>query len=80
MNLKWNNDDPNAQSAGSSSLRLDLSARWSTPLNDSWRLTITSDADVAPSGLEHATHLGTGAPALPAWTAGLRIGGSGELL
>jgi hypothetical protein len=82
MNMQWDNDgdDPHPGSGGTSSLRLGLSARWSTPITDSWRFTVTSDADVAPSGLERSASLGTGAPSLPIWTAGLRLGASGALL
>ncbi|MGO8996542.1 MAG: hypothetical protein ACLQVI_24785 [Polyangiaceae bacterium] len=81
MNLQWNDDDPSPASGGSSAFRLGLSARWSTPITDSWHFTITSDADVAPSALDHSPpRLGVGAPALPVWTAGLRFGVSGVLL
>jgi hypothetical protein len=80
MSAQWNDDDPDAQSGATTTLRLDLSARWSTPMSDSWRFTITSDADIAPTRLGHDTPLGVGAPALPVWTAGLRLGASGELL
>jgi hypothetical protein len=80
MNLQWNQDEGARQSGSTAALRLGLSARWSTPVSDSWRFTITADADASPSGLEHATLLGAGAPALPVWTAGLRVGASGALL
>ena len=80
MNMQWDGDDPTPRSGGSSAFRLGISARWSTPLNDSWRFTITSDGDVTPAGLDHALRLGPDAPALPVWTAGLRLGASGALL
>jgi hypothetical protein len=80
INMQWDEDDPAPQSGGSSAFRVGVSARWSTPLSPFWRFTVTSDGDVTPAGFDHAQRLGPTAPALPVWTAGLRIGASGALL
>ena len=80
INLEWNQDEPVSQSGGITVLRLGLAARWSTAVSDHWRFTITADADLTPTELAHPTPLGPGAPAIPAWTGGLRLGASGEVL
>jgi hypothetical protein len=80
MNLQWNLDEGEPQSGSESALRLGLSARWSAPVGGAWQFTVTADGDVAPTYLEHPTaQLGSGAPTLPIWTAGLRVGASGAL-
>jgi hypothetical protein len=79
MNMQWNEDDINPQSGGSSAFRIGLSARWSAPISEFWRFTVTADGDVTPAGLDHVQRLGPNAPALPTWTAGLRVGASGAL-
>jgi hypothetical protein len=66
-------------------LRLDASARLAVPLGDSWALTLTVDAGLAPSMLASPTRIqlpsGAGVvPPFPAWTGGVRIGASGALL
>jgi hypothetical protein len=68
-------------------LRVDASARLAVPLGDSWALTLTLDAGLAPTLLASPTRIAlpTGAPAseapplFPAWTGGLRLGASGAL-
>jgi hypothetical protein len=79
INMQWNEDDINPQSGGGSAFRVGLSARWSTPISEFWRFTATADGDITPAGLDHVQRLGPNAPALPTWTAGLRIGASGAL-
>ena len=80
MNMQWDEDTSTPRSGGSSAFRLGLSGRWSTPVSDTWRFTVTVDGDVTPAGLDHALRPGIDAPELPAWTAGLRVGASGALL
>jgi hypothetical protein len=68
-------------------LRLDTSARLAVPLGQSWALTLTIDAGLAPTMLQ-ATRLelppnaasDAAPPPFPAWTGGVRVGASGALL
>jgi hypothetical protein len=80
MNMQWDGDDPDPKSGGAAEFRLGLQLRWSAPINPFWQLTITADSDVTPAGLDHAERLGPTAPALPAWTGGVRVGATGLLL
>ena len=80
MNMQWDEDDPDAKSDGTAEFRLALHLRWAAPINRFWQLTITADTDLTPAGLDHVERLGPTAPALPAWTGGVRIGGTGLLL
>jgi hypothetical protein len=70
-------------------LRLDTSARLAVPVDQHWVLTVTLDAGLAPSMLANPTRLalpvgpapgGQPPPPFPAWSGGLRLGASGELL
>jgi hypothetical protein len=73
-------DEAGGQSGSLSELRLGGRIRWSLPMSSSWRLTLTGDTEVAPQGLDHPVRTYPHLPALPAWTAGMRIGASGRLL
>ena len=68
-------------------LRVDASVRLAVPLGNSWHITLTLDAGLAPSLLASPTRLelppGTAGPLpppFPAWTGGVRLGASGALL
>jgi hypothetical protein len=69
-------------------LRVGLFARLALPLSSAWQLSVTADTDVAPSNLFTPTRIDVPAavvldspvPPFPAWTSGLRLGMSGELL
>jgi hypothetical protein len=80
MWLQWDQDDPRPRSGGGQELRVGAAVRWSSPIGGVWSLTLTADADVAPFELQSPIQLGSDAPALPAWTAGLRMGTSGAVL
>jgi hypothetical protein len=80
MNLRWDQDDSDPQTGTNSAFLLGGAARWSTPIAAGWRFTATADAEAAPFGLVHPSNLGADEPAFPIWTAGLRLGASGELL
>ena len=77
-----------AQSVAGSevALRVDASARLAVPLSESWALTVTIDAGLAPTMLQ-TTRLEIPAdlaglpapPPFPAWTGGVRVGASGAL-
>jgi hypothetical protein len=43
-------------------------------------MSLTADADLAPSTIEHPIEIGGGAYALPVWTAGLPLGACGQVL
>lgn len=67
--------------------RLDASARLAIPLGDSWNITLTVDAGLAPALLLSPTRLepqpgtvGASPPPFPAWVGGVRLGASGVLL
>ncbi|HEY3815793.1 MAG TPA: hypothetical protein VGL81_01420 [Polyangiaceae bacterium] len=68
-------------------LRIDASVRLAVPLGDSWHITLTLDAGLAPSLLASPTRLELPAvfgselaPPFPAWTGGVRVGASGAVL
>jgi hypothetical protein len=61
-------------------LRIDASVRCLLPIAKSWRLTLTTDAEVAPADLGAPVRLDPRLPPFPSWTAGLRLGATGELL
>jgi hypothetical protein len=80
MNLQWNQDEPDPHSASAAAVRLGAAARWSSPIAGAWRFTITADAEVAPSIVDHPIDFGSGALPLPAWTFGIRLGNCAEVL
>jgi len=69
-------------------LRVGVFARLVLPLGNEWQMSVTADTDVAPSNLFTPTRIDVPAgvvvdqpvPPFPAWTSGLRLGISGELL
>jgi hypothetical protein len=61
-------------------LRIGASVRCLLPIGKSWRLTFSSDAEIAPADVAAPTHLDPRLPPFPSWTAGLRVGAMGELL
>ena len=61
-------------------LRIGASARGLLPVGRSWRLTFSSDAEIAPAEAAAPVRLDPRLPPLPSWTAGLRVGATGELL
>ena len=73
-------DEPGGPGGSLSEFRLGARLRWSVPVSASWRLTLTTDSEIAPQGLAHPVHTEPLLPALPAWTGGMRIGASGRLL
>jgi hypothetical protein len=74
-------DDDGVSKDGSvAEFRLGASVRWSVPLSRSWRVTLTTDSDIAPEGLAHEVRVRAGTRPFPAWTGGLRLGASGKLL
>lgn len=80
MMMKWNADLPDAGGATTTAFRAGLSLRWSMPFGDSWRFSVTADADATPWAFHRDPPLGVDAPALPVWTAGLCVGASGAVL
>jgi hypothetical protein len=60
--------------------RVGASIRWSVPVNPFWRLTVAADTDLSPEGLRRPVRVEPDLPPLPAWTGGVRVGASGELL
>jgi hypothetical protein len=80
MNLQWNQDEPDPRSGSAAAVRVGAAARWSSPIAGAWRFTITADAEVAPSMVDHPIDFGSGALALPAWTVGIRLGNCAEVL
>src|SRR5581483_7612178 len=80
MNMQWDEDDPDPKNAATAEFRVALQLRWTAPINPFWLFTVTADSDLTPAGLDHAERLGPTAPALPAWTGGVRLGAMGLLL
>ncbi len=66
--------------ASASQFRLNASARWSTPLGDRAAFVMVLDAELAPQALAAQVKLDPHLPPLAAWTAGLRLGASADLL
>ena len=60
--------------------RAGQSVRWLLPVGNGWRLTLTSDAEIAPAETGAPARFDPRLPPFPSWTAGLRIGATGELL
>jgi len=67
-------------SGGDSHLRLGATARWAFARLGRWRLGLTLDGEIAPSDLRAAHHLDVALPPLPTWTAGARLGATGDVL
>jgi hypothetical protein len=60
--------------------RVGASVRCLLPITQSWRLTLTSDAEIAPAEAAAPVRFDPRLPPFPSWTAGLRVGATGELL
>jgi hypothetical protein len=60
--------------------RIDGSVRWLVPFSPEWRVTLTTDADLAPLDAARPQRDDPRLPALPTWTLGMRIGVTGALL
>ncbi|MEO8876099.1 MAG: hypothetical protein ABI461_10970 [Polyangiaceae bacterium] len=73
-------DDANGTNGSRSGLRVGASIRWSVPLDEWWRFTVTADSDLSPRSLTHYVYLDSDLPPLPFWTGGLRLGAAGKLL
>lgn len=73
-------DDANGTNGSRSELRFGASVRWSIPIDDWWRFTITADSDFAGRSLTHYVYVDPNLPPLPFWTGGLRFGAAGKLL
>jgi hypothetical protein len=61
-------------------LRIGASVRCLLPLEKGWRLMLTSDAEIAPAETGAPARFDPRLPPFPSWTAGLRVGATGELL
>jgi hypothetical protein len=61
-------------------LRIGASVRLMLPIEKSWRLTFTTDGEVAPTDVSGPVRLDPRLPPFPSWTAGLRVGAIGSLL
>lgn len=61
-------------------LRIGASVRCLLPIEKTWHLTFSSDAEIAPTDVGAPVRLDPRLPPFPSWTAGLRVGAMGELL
>jgi hypothetical protein len=61
-------------------LRIGGSVRCLLPMAKTWRLTLSSDVEIAPADVGAPFHVDPRLPPFPSWTAGLRVGATGELL
>jgi hypothetical protein len=73
-------DDTNGSYGSRSEVRVGAGVRWSIPLDNLWRFTITADSDLSPRSLTHYVYVDPSLPPLPLWTGALRLGVAGKLL
>ena len=77
---QFNDEDEPGDHASPAQFRLGGSIRWSVPIGPAWLFTIDAETDVAPEGLAHPVELAPDLPAMPAWSAALRVGAMARAL
>jgi hypothetical protein len=77
---QFNDQDEPGDHASPAQFRLGGSIRWSVPIGRTWLFTIDAETDVSPEGLAHPIELAPDLPALPAWSAALRVGAMARAL
>lgn len=77
---QFNDEDEPGEHASDAQFRLGVSGRWSVPIGRAWLFTVDCETEVSPEGLAHPVELAPDLPALPAWSAALRVGAMARAL